>query len=225
MFYQWQSFGHPLYPGQHWMPPVEWIELGYQGFGFPQLELFGALGFDYRFGLFVSCPLLAAALVAPFANRGDSRVIPAKELTFILLTFTALWVFFSGSNYTRLQFNTGIRYMAAILPFLFVAAAVTLMRLSSVSRRLIAVAAVTQAWCLAMYRDVEVGWGAFEPMIQVLTGGFRLPALSTVSRLGVLDERYFEFGASPLPLLIVTAATLAVVWWDGWAKKRAPRLG
>ena len=35
-FYQWRSFGHPFYPGQHWMPPVEWIELGYQGFTWPQ---------------------------------------------------------------------------------------------------------------------------------------------------------------------------------------------
>jgi hypothetical protein len=49
-FYQWRAFGNPFLPGQHWMPPVEWIELGYQGYGPPQLELLGALAFDHRFG-------------------------------------------------------------------------------------------------------------------------------------------------------------------------------
>ncbi len=30
-FYQWQAFGHPFYPAQHWMPPVAWIDQGYRG--------------------------------------------------------------------------------------------------------------------------------------------------------------------------------------------------
>ncbi len=29
-FYQYESFGNPFLPGQHWMPPVEWIDFGYQ---------------------------------------------------------------------------------------------------------------------------------------------------------------------------------------------------
>ena len=70
--YQWRSFGHPFYPGQHWMPPVEWIELGYQGYGFPQLELLGMLAFDHRFGLFVTGPLFLLALASPFLKRARS---------------------------------------------------------------------------------------------------------------------------------------------------------
>lgn len=31
--YQWASFGHPFYPPQHWMAPVQWIEVGYKGVG------------------------------------------------------------------------------------------------------------------------------------------------------------------------------------------------
>src|SRR5262249_23491152 len=37
--YQWQSFGHPFYPAQHWMPSVHWSGAGYQGYEWPQLEL------------------------------------------------------------------------------------------------------------------------------------------------------------------------------------------
>ena len=50
------------------MPPVEWIEPGYQGYGPPQLKLFLALGFDIRFGSFAFLPPLLFALAAPLLN-------------------------------------------------------------------------------------------------------------------------------------------------------------
>ena len=105
-----------------------------------KLELLFELAFDYRFGLFVSSPLMLLAVLSPFLNRGTGRLLPDLELTFILLLFVAFWLFFSGSNYTRLQFNTGIRYMAPMLPFLFVPAVVVLMRLPRLAIYFIAVA-------------------------------------------------------------------------------------
>ena len=104
-FYQWGSFGHPFYPGQHWMPPVEWIELGYQGFTWPQLDLLAMLAFDYRFGLFVSSPIMLLALAAPFVNRGQNRRLDTPELAFVLVVPLALWLFFGGVHYTKLQFG------------------------------------------------------------------------------------------------------------------------
>ena len=205
-FYQWRSFGHPFYPGQHWMPPVEWIELGYQGYGWPQLELLLALAFDYRFGLFVSSPLMLLAVLCPLFNRNARHSLPVLELAFVLAIFVAFWVFFSGSNYTRLQFNTGIRYMAAMFPFLFVPAAVVLMRLPRLAIYFIAVFSVTESWCLAMHRDVERGLGVLDPILHVFFGGFKLPALTTLSRIG--GGKYGEFfahGVSPLPLFALAA--------------------
>ena len=55
-FYQYESFGNPFLPGQNWMPPVEWIDAGYQGFTPPQPELLRSLLVDYRYGLFTTCP-------------------------------------------------------------------------------------------------------------------------------------------------------------------------
>ena len=206
-FYQWRSFGNPFYPGQHWMPPVEWIELGYQGYGWPQLELLLALAFDYRFGLFVSSPLMALALFYPLVRPSTRRLLPNLELAFILLLFLAFWVFFSGSNYTRLQFNTGIRYMAPMFPFLFVPAAVVLMRLPRFAIYLIAVLSVTQSWCMAMYRDVERGLGVLDPILHVFLGGFQLPALTTLSRMGGQYGEFFQLGVSPLPLFAIAAVS------------------
>ena len=212
-FYQWRAFGHPFYPGQHWMPPVEWIDRGYQGVGGPQAELLWALAFDHRFGLFVSAPILLFALAAPFVARRTGRRLPAFELAALLGTAAALWVFFSGVNYTRLQFNTGIRYLAPTFPFLFVPAAVVLMRLPRPVVYFVSVAAVAQAWCLAMYRDVERGsLGVLEPVLQTFLGGFQLPVLTTLARVGGPLERYFPGGVSPLPLFVLTAAIVYGIW-------------
>jgi hypothetical protein len=179
-FYQWQSFGHPFLPPQHWMPPVEWIELGYQGYGVPKPELFLMLGFDHRFGLFVFSPLLLLALAAPLVDRGPGRVLPARETWFILLMLLGLWIFFSGSNYTRLQYNTGVRYMSPIIPFLFLPAAAVFQRFRPAPRFLMAIGSVALMWSLSMYREVERPLGVLDPLARTLIGGFQLPALQTL---------------------------------------------
>ncbi len=211
-FYQWQSFGHPLYPGQHWMPPVEWIDRGYQGFGWPQLELLISLAFDYRYGLFVTGPLFLLAPFALLVNRGERRLIPGLELATTLAIAAALLVFFSGVNYTRLQFNTGIRYLAPIFPFLFIPAALTLARLPRLAVYFLTVVCVTESWCLAMHRDVERGLGVFDPILHVFIGGFEAPALNTISRMGAQVGEFTSRGVSPLPLLALTGVILYGVW-------------
>jgi hypothetical protein len=210
-FYQYQAFGNPFLPGQHWMPPVEWIDRGYQGVSGPQLELLGRLAFDYRFGLFVTCPLFLLAVASPWAYRSVRHRVPPLEFVTMLAFFALLWVFFSCVNYTRLQFNTGTRYLAPIFPFLFVPAAITLMRLPRIVIYLASVLAVLQAWCLAMYRDVERGLGVFESVLQVMVGGFQLPALTTLSRMGATYGDYFAH-ATPLPLFLLAAAILYGIW-------------
>lgn len=210
--YQWRSFGHPFYPGQHWMPPVEWIDRGYQGYGAPQLELLWMLVADHRFGLFVVCPLLLFGvwrlLRAPASDEG----LPRDERLFLLLTFVGLWVFFSGSNYTRLQFNTGIRYMIPIVPFLFLPAAAALTRLRRLALYLVATLSVTVSWCLAMVRDVETGPGILNPLLKVFTEGFQLPALTTLERMSASFGGLFA-QVSPLPLFAFAAAVLCAIWW------------
>jgi hypothetical protein len=211
-FYQWASFGNPFLPGQHWMPPVEWIDAGYQGFTLPQPDILRRLLFDYRYGLFVSCPLLLLALAAPWWNRGARRVLPALELSVLLLVPLGLWLFCGGISYTRLQFNTGIRYLAPLLPFLFVPAAVVLARLPRRWAYFLTIAALAQGWSMAMYRDVERGLGALEPLLHVFVGGFQLPVLANLSRMGGQYGDYAELGVSPLPVFALAAAVLFGVW-------------
>ncbi len=211
-FYQWKSFGHPFYPGQHWMPPVEWITLGYQGYSLPKLELLLSLAFDYRYGFFASSPLMLLAILSPFFNRGANRTIQNLELIFLLCLFATLLIFFSGVNYTRLQFNTGIRYMTPIFPFMFVLVGIVLVRLPRLIIYIVAVLSFIESWCLAMYRDVESGLGLLNPILSVLRGGLELPIHTVISRMGDTYGSFLPKIASPLPLFVLTAIILYCMW-------------
>lgn len=194
------------------MPSVEWIERGYQGVGWPQFELLSLLLFDYRYGLFVTSPLMLLAFVAIQRAFRVKSILGLRELGFIFLTFFALWLFFGGVNYTRLQFNTGIRYLSPIFPFLFIPLAVTLAQWSERWVLLIGIVSVAQNWALAMYRDVERGLGVLDPLFHVFAGGFQLPLLTTLSRFNAQFGDVFVNGPSPLPLFALTGALLYVIW-------------
>jgi hypothetical protein len=211
-FYQWRSFGHPFYPGQHWMPPVHWSGQGYQGLSWPQPELLLSSLFDYRYGLFVSCPILLLALIAPFMNRVGRRSLPWLELWTMLGFFAALWLFCGGVHYTRLQFNTGIRYLASVLPFLFILTTLSLMRLRPRIVYFLAVLSIAEAWSMAMYRDVERGLGVLDPILHVFIGGFQLPALTTLSRMGDQFGEFVANGVSPLPIFALSGAIIYGLW-------------
>jgi hypothetical protein len=211
--YQWRAFGHPFLPGQHWMPPVEWIERGYQGYQLPpDPALLWALLLDHRFGLFLAGPLFLLALAAPFVDRGVSRPLPALELATALGVAAGLWLFFGGSNYTRLQFNTGIRYLAPAFPFLFAPAAVVLARMRAGARYAWVLLALVVSWPLAMYRDVETPLGLLDPIVRTFTGGFALPALTALGRTTGQYGEFFANGVSPLPLFVAAGAVIYGLW-------------
>jgi hypothetical protein len=216
LLYQWRSFGHPLYPPQHWMPAVRLSHQGYQGFGFPQIDLLLALLFDYRYGLFVAGPFFALALAWPFLKRRS----PALEINTMLALAAVLWLFFSCVNYAWIQYNTGIRYMAAAFPFLFVPAALVLARLPLRAAYLIAFVCAIESWCLAMHRDVERGMGVLDPILTVFVGGFRLPVLTVISGMRSQYGDYASAGVSPLPVFLLAAGILYGVWSNRLARSR-----
>ncbi len=221
-FYQWASFGNPFLPGQQWMPPVEWIDQGYQGFTLPQPDVLVHLLVDYRYGLFVSCPLFLLAVLALRRNAAERRMIPTREFLVLMLVPLGLWVFCGGISYTRLQFNTGIRYLAPVFPFLFVPAALVLARLPRRFAYFVSILALVEAWSMAMYRDVERGLGVLDPILHVFVGGFQLPLLTVVRRMSGQYGDYAELGISPLPIFALLAAVLYGIWSQRFNASRIP---
>ena len=212
-FYQWKAFGNPFLPGQHWMPPVEFIDRGYQGFQFPpDPGLLGMLLFDYRFGLFVAGPILLLALALPWVNRRGAAAVPWLEQLALLGIPLAMVLFFAGNNYTRLQFNTGIRYLAPILPFLFVPAAIVLARMRPLTAYAWSLVALVVSWPLAMYREVEHPLGILDPIVRTFSGGFALPALTTLSQTTGQYGDFFSKGVTPIALFGLAGAVIYGLW-------------
>jgi hypothetical protein len=212
-FYQYEAFGNPFLPGQSWMPPVEWIDLGYKGYQFPPVpELLRMLLVDHRFGLFVAGPVFLLAFAYPFTDRGPARVVPVLEALVLLGLPVAMWLFFGGNNYTRLQFNTGIRYLTPIFPFLFVPAALVLIRLRPLAGYAWTLAALLVSWPLAMYREVETPLGLLDPIVRTFTAGFALPALNTLRQTSGQYGDFFAHGVSPLPLFVAAGAVIYGLW-------------
>lgn len=220
-FYQWKSFGNPFLPAQHWMTATDYSGFGYQGLGFPQPDLLVLLLVDPRYGLFTSAPILLLSLLSPFIDRGESRWFPKLETGFILLLAAGLWIFCSANNFSRLQFNSGVRYLTALLPFLFLLTAVSLARLPVLLQWVAIFLAYIQSWALAMYRDVENSLGVLDPLLKLFQNGLQLPALATLNRMQGVLGNWIPGEISPIPILFLAGFFLVIIWWPFEGKTNA----
>jgi len=207
--YQYASFGNPFLPPQHWMATVEWIEVGYKGVGGIQAELLRLLLIDPRYGLFITMPIAILALAAPWLSRQHGTLLPRREALVCLGLAAALVLFFGTVQYTRLQWVTGIRYLAAILPFVFVAAVPAMLRLPRVLTYALAVVSVTISWSLAMVRSQGT---VMENLQHVFIGGLQLPWLTVLSKLSAQYLPWLTGGVSALPLMLLWGALIWLVW-------------
>jgi hypothetical protein len=205
--YQWAAFGHPLWPAQVYMPPATFTGYGYRGMDWPRLDLLWNTAFDLRYGLFVSAPILLLALYAPAWRRRGGCLLGRPETACMLLLSALLFVFCAANQYGRLQFNSGVRHIVPVTPFLFLLVAGVLRQMPTIVAVLLGIVTTYWSWCLAMYRDVEQGLGVLESIIHVSLEGFRLPWITTLERLGLLES-----SASVAPLFTVTAALLWALW-------------
>ena len=210
-FYQWAAFGFPFWPPQHYMPPIEWSDLGYQGVTGPKADLLGMLLVDPRFGLFVTMPVSLLAAAAPWVNRRGRGLLPQVEVWVMLTIAVAYIMFFSMIHYTRLQYITGIRYLIPAVPFLALAALSVLARLPRVIALAVVFVSVVVNWGLAMGRFQEQEASIVETLSRVYLHGLQLPALATLSKmapqyLGTSQE------ISPTAVFLATAVVIALIW-------------
>jgi hypothetical protein len=214
MAYQWISFGNPILPAQSYMPTANFTDLGYRGFSLPEPDLMFETAFGMRYGLFTSAPFLLLAFFVPVWLRRSSRLLDQRETIFIV-AFTLLFFAFCAANqYGRMQFNTGVRHIVPVVPFIFLLAANVLIRMPRIVAVLIGVFATYWSWCLVMYRDVEQGMGVFESIKHVTLEGFRLPWLATLERMGFVNN------ASAIPLMFLSGIVIWLLWSIG-AKRRS----
>ena len=206
MAYQWFCFGNPVLPAQSYMPAANYTELGYRGFSFPQPDLLFETAFGIRYGLFTSAPILLFAFFIPLWLRKKNRLLEKRELIFALGFTLSFFVFCAANQYGRMQFNTGVRHIVPVVPFIFLLSAGVLLKLPRIWAVLAGIFATYWSWALVMYRDVEQGLGVFESIKHVTLEGFRLPWLMTLERMGYVQN------ASVVPLFLLCAAMIWALW-------------
>jgi hypothetical protein len=203
--YQWTAFGSPWRPAQVVMPETTYSGQGFRGMSWPAADLFVANLFDPRFGLFAFSPVLLLGLpgtwLAPasWLSKAEKRLFAAAALAFLL--------FCSANQFARMQWNTGVRYLVPMIPFLLLGTVVLLERMPARVRHAIAAAAFAQAWVLAMVRE-----SVPESFASVLSNGPQLPWLTV---LGKMAPQYLAGMSGPppaWPLILAAAAAIAFLW-------------
>ena len=207
--YQWASFGNALLPPQNWMAPVEWIDVGYKGVGGLSAELLKMLLFDARFGLFIAMPLASVALLSPWLARRSRSVLPLRETLVCLGLCIALILFFATVQYTRIQYATGIRYLAPTFPFLFLAAVPALLWLPRVLTYALVTLSFVISWSIAMVRSQG---SVFENVERVLVEGFQLPWLTVMTKMSAQYLPWYKGTVSVLPIFALCGAAIWMIW-------------
>lgn len=209
--YQGIAFGHPLWPAQRYMPPTEYSEKGWLGFTPPAPELLWRNLFDLRYGLFAFCPLLLAALSAPWVRKSGGWMPSPDELLWIGLSFTGVLLFSSANQFANLQWNTGVRYMVPAVPLLFLAAVPVLNALPRVARWTIVGMSFAISFAVSMTReDVPTALGF------LASEGPTLPILLTLERVASGYADLQLPGASFWLAAGSVGLVLAVIWRPVW---------
>ena len=208
-WYQWSSFGNPILPAQYYMPATDFIDQGFSGFDWPNLDLLWRSAFGIKFGIFAFAPLLVLALYLPAWFSKRTLMVGGREVAFILLFTAGFFLFASANQFGYVQFNTGVRHMVPVTPFLFLLAAGVLLRLPTLAAVLLGVITTYWSWSLAMYREVGDNHplGVIDAVRRVTLDGFQLPWLNTLDSLG-----YVSSSALVIPILLLLALTVWIIW-------------
>jgi len=213
--YQWLAFGNPLLPPQAYMPATDLSQRGWHGFVWPEAELLLRNLFDLRYGLFVFCPMLIAAVVAPWLRRRYAA-LAAHELALVLGASAALYLFNSSVQFAYLQYNTGVRYMVPAVPLLFMALLPVLFALPRVALWAVVIPTVVVSWSVAMVREAVP-----TSLSHVFLTGFELPWLTTLRKMASGYAPFLQDGVSPVPLFCLIAVVLWLVWKNVQVTERA----
>jgi hypothetical protein len=208
LIYQWAAFGNPWLPAQAYMPPTEFSVRGWHGFSVPTLNLLFANLFDGTYGLFVFCPMLLAALGAPFLpNRERDGGPTGSELALIFGATGALYLFASSVQFAAMQFNTGVRYMVPAAPLLFIAFVPVLLRMPRWGALLLVVPTMVISWSVAMTREVVA-----TAVSRIFTTGPELPWLTVLRKMSGAYAPFLAAHPSPIPAFVVVGVVLWLLW-------------
>lgn len=214
---QWTMYGDPFLPGQFWMPDQnQYVDDGVRGMTVPDVEVFLQNLFDPDWGMYAFAPLLLIGLW-PTRDRGDvPLVLPRRERRFVALFVLGYMLFCAMNQYSRLQWNTGFRYLLTLVPFVFLQASDHLARMRTWVLAVVTVPVVLHSWVLGMVRYTPPVRGdphaVTESWRRVLTEGVQLPWLNVLSSTSSLPVPFLRSPLAPYAFVALAAVMILAVW-------------
>jgi len=208
LYSQWAMYGHPIYPGQVWMPKVNYTEFGWRGLDWPAADLFLLNLFDPGYGMYAFGPLLLLGLIPVFRYDPESLILPLRERRFVAGLFVALMVFCAANQYSRMQFNSGFRYLIPLIPFVYLQLCDHLVRIPRSWLYVLSAPVLLHSWVIAVMREPVVeSWRLF------LTEGVQLRALNVLRMTSSPDSIWSRTWL--LSSIVLVAVFLSC--WGIWA--------
>jgi hypothetical protein len=211
-------YGNAFLPGQYWMPDQNiYTQEGMRGFTLPDPELFLQNLFHPGFGMYTWGPVLLLALNP--ARAGRDVVLPRRERWFTLAMSAAILLFCSVNQYSRLQWNSGFRYLIPLVPLLVMALADHWVRFSRSVRLAIMCSAVVHSWVLTVFREpVPRSWQLF------MSEGIQLPWYRVFSMTASPDNPFVGHWYVAAAVLAAAGAAASTIWLTGARFERAGQL-
>lgn len=226
---QWGMYGDAFLPGQFHMADVNYTAQGWRGFGFPDPEVFFLNLFSLDYGFYTFAPLLLLGLIPARLGSRHGLVLPTAERRLAVVLVATFLVFQASNQYSRMQWNTGLRYLLPLVPLVFLQAADWLNRMPTRILAVLTVPAILHGWVLSMHRYIPRDrldptdsdpWTVVGSWRRFLDEGVDFPWLRVLRntpsvRLPMMDSPLF-----PYLLLLVAAGVITVIW--RWPRRQRP---
>ena len=175
LYSQWSMYGNPFLPGQFWMPAVDYTDQGFRGFSWPSLDLFYLNLISPSYGMYIYGPVLVLGLIPAYFYNRNKLILPRPERILTVIYFAMFLTFCAANQYSKVQFNSGFRYLIPLVPLIYLAVCDHLVRMQNRWLTIITVPIFLHSWVISMMREpIPESWGRF------LKEGFQLPWLNVL---------------------------------------------
>ena len=160
--------------------------------------------------MYVYGPLLLVALIPSWWYPRGELILPRPERLFAIGLFVAMLLFCASNQYSRIQFNSGFRYMVPLVPILFLAASDHLVRLPRRWLLAVAIPVLLNSWVISMVREpVPESWQ------RVLSEGIQFPWLTVLKQTSSPEHPVLGNPLLAPTILVLVAGVLVMIWRIG----------